>query len=137
MYSSMDSMATGFSCSPKLWMLKQIRRLLISTFVGWANTCILPVAKISSASANSLERLSPYVAKAEFVLSLCEQIMKKENVLPGDRSLIDRALRSIYKPLIESKYTAPCPTIKDLWAALNSQGGMSVDLSGLKSSGLK
>lgn len=23
---------------------------------------------------------------------------------------------------IESKYTAPCPTIKDLWAALNSQG---------------
>ena len=48
--------------------------------------------------------------------------MKKENVLPGDRSLIDRALRSIYKPLIESKYTAPCPTIKDLWAALNSQG---------------
>ena len=66
--------------------------------------------------------IPPYVAKAEFVLSLCEQIMKKENVLPGDRSLIDRALRSIYKPLIESKYTAPCPTIKDLWAALNSQG---------------
>ena len=49
--------------------------------------------------------IPPYVAKAEFVLSLCEQIMKKENVLPGDRSLIDRALRSIYKPLIESKYT--------------------------------
>ena len=66
--------------------------------------------------------IPPYVAKAEFVLSLCEQIMKKENVLPGDRSLIDRALRSIYKPLIESKYTAPCPTIKDLWSALNSQG---------------
>lgn len=36
--------------------------------------------------------IPPYVAKAEFVLSLCEQIMKKENVLPGDRSLIDRAL---------------------------------------------
>ena len=28
--------------------------------------------------------IPPYVAKAEFVLSLCEQIMKKENVLPGD-----------------------------------------------------
>ncbi|MFQ9762302.1 MAG: hypothetical protein ACLRYE_03285 [Gemmiger formicilis] len=34
--------------------------------------------------------IPPYVAKAEFVLSLCEQIMNKENVLPGDRSLIDR-----------------------------------------------
>lgn len=26
-----------------------------------------------------------------------------------------------YKPLMESHYTAPCPTIKDLWMALNNQ----------------
>ena len=45
MYSNMDSMATGLSWSPRLWILKQIRRLLISTFVGCANIFMLPVAK--------------------------------------------------------------------------------------------
>lgn len=38
-----------------------------------------------------------YVAKAEFVLSLCEQIMGKEHILAGDKSLIDDALENIYK----------------------------------------
>ena len=54
-------------------------------------------------------------------MSLCEQIMGKEHILAGDKSLIDDALENIYKPLMESHYTAPCPTIKDLWMALNNQ----------------
>lgn len=66
-------------------------------------------------------KIPPHVAKAEFVLSLCEQIMGKEHILAGDKSLIDDALENIYKPLMESHYTAPCPTIKDLWMALNNQ----------------
>mgnify|MGYP006866732027 CR=1 FL=1 len=66
-------------------------------------------------------KIPPHVAKAEFVLSLCEQIMGKEHILAGDKSLIDDALENIYKPLMESHYTVPCPTIKDLWMALNNQ----------------
>ena len=52
-------------------------------------------------------KIPPHVAKAEFVLSLCEQIMGKEHILAGDKSLIDDALENIYKPLMESHYTAP------------------------------
>ena len=70
---------------------------------------------------NKATKIPPHVAKAEFVLSLCEQIMGKEHILAGDKSLIDDALENIYKPLMESHYTAPCPTIKDLWMALNNQ----------------
>ena len=41
-------------------------------------------------------KIPPHVAKAEFVLSLCEQIMGKEHILAGDKSLIDDALENIY-----------------------------------------
>ena len=50
--SSMEIIATGFSCSPKRLMLKQIRRLDISTFVGCAKAFMLPFAKISIAKAS-------------------------------------------------------------------------------------
>lgn len=70
---------------------------------------------------DSLTRIPPRIAKAEFVLSLCEQIMGKENILPGDKSLIDRSLKAIYRPLVESGYQTSCPTLKDLWADLQNQ----------------
>ena len=66
-------------------------------------------------------RVPPHTAKAEFVLSLFEQIMGRDNLQAGDRSLIDRCLRNIYRPLVRSKYTAPCPTLTDLWQELNRQ----------------
>lgn len=66
-------------------------------------------------------KVLPHVAKAEFILSLCEQIMDKENVHPGDNSLIDRSLKNIYKPLVRSGYTAACPTLTDLWQDLQKQ----------------
>ncbi len=47
--------------------------------------------------------------------------MGKEHLLAGDKSLIAASLKNIYKPLIASGYTAPCPTIRDLWMALNNQ----------------
>lgn len=70
---------------------------------------------------DSLTRIPPRIAKAEFVLSLCEQIMGKENILPGDKSLIDRSLKAIYRPLVESGYQTSCPTLKELWADLQNQ----------------
>ncbi len=36
-------------------------------------------------------------------------------MIPGDKSLIDRSLKNIYKPLVDSHYTIPCPTLVDLW----------------------
>ena len=37
----------------------------------------------------------------------------------SDRSLIADSLKNIYKPLIASGYTAPCPTLGDLYRDLN------------------
>lgn len=66
-------------------------------------------------------KIPPSLAKVEFVLSLCEQIMGKENIKEGDRSLIDRSLKNIYKPLVRNHYKGECPTITDLWNDLNAQ----------------
>lgn len=55
------------------------------------------------------------------MLSLFEKIMEKENVLPGDKSLVDKSLENIYKPLVDSDYTILCPTLKNLWEDLNGQ----------------
>ena len=66
-------------------------------------------------------KIQPHTAKAEFVLSLCEQIMGRENIQAGDKSLIDRSLKHIYKPLIKSGYKDACPTLTDLYNDLKEQ----------------
>ena len=44
-----------------------------------------------TSNTDKATKIPPHVAKAEFVLSLCEQIMGKEHILAGDKSLIDDA----------------------------------------------
>lgn len=66
-------------------------------------------------------KIQPHTVKAEFVLSLCEQIMGKDNIQAGDKSLIDRSLKHIYKPLIKSGYKDACPTLTDLYNDLKEQ----------------
>ena len=63
----------------------------------------------------------PRQAKAEFVLSLFQQIMGEEYGRAGDRTLVDRALERIYRPLVQSGYKAQCPTLYDLWQDLSEQ----------------
>lgn len=65
--------------------------------------------------------LPPRVIKSEYVLSLCEQIMGHNHIIPGDRSLVDRSLDNIYQPFVKAKYQGPCPTLYDLWKDLNAQ----------------
>ena len=65
-------------------------------------------------------KILPQNAKSEFVLSLFEKVMEG-NMIPGDKSLIDRSLKNIYKPLVDSHYTIPCPTLVDLWKDLLAQ----------------
>lgn len=69
----------------------------------------------------------PHMAKVEFILSLCEQIMGKDNVQPGDRTLVDRSLRNVYDPLVKSNYQEPCPTLTDLWHELLALGHERAD----------
>ena len=60
------------------------------------------------------------VAKIEFVLSMLDKLIGENGHLqPEDRSLIAASLKNIYKPLIASGYTAPCPTLGDLYRDLN------------------
>ena len=62
----------------------------------------------------------PDVAKIEFVLSMLDKLIGENGHLqPEDRSLIAASLKNIYKPLIASGYTAPCPTLGDLYRNLN------------------
>ena len=48
-----------------------------------------------------------------------EQRLRQRRMEPEDRSLIAASLKNIYKPLIASGYTAPCPTLGDLYRDLN------------------
>ncbi|OUP23515.1 ATP-binding protein [Gemmiger sp. An194] len=63
----------------------------------------------------------PNEAKVEFILSLCEQIMGKNNGYIGDKSIIDNSLRNIYAPYVKTNYKGDCPTLHDLWKDLKEQ----------------
>lgn len=63
----------------------------------------------------------PNEAKVEFILSLCEQIMGKNNGYIGDKSIIDNSLRNIYAPYVKANYEGDCPTLHDLWKGLKEQ----------------
>lgn len=82
---------------------------------------VVDISPISETHFNPLDfypdgksKILPQNAKSEFVLSLFEKVMEG-NMIPGDKSLIDRSLKNIYKPLVDSHYTIPCPTLVDLW----------------------
>lgn len=70
---------------------------------------------------DAVNKVPPDLAKIEFVLSLCEQIMGKDNIEAGDKSLIGRSLKNVYKPFVRAKYQGACPTLTDLWRDLNNQ----------------
>ena len=63
----------------------------------------------------------PNEAKVEFILSLCEQIMGKNNGYIGDKSIIDNSLRNIYAHYVKANYKGDCPTLHDLWKDLKEQ----------------
>lgn len=68
-------------------------------------------------------KIPPHVAKAEFVLSLCEQIMGKEHILAGDKSLIDDALENIYANHSTSLHS------KELFSSISSQNTILPSMS--------
>lgn len=64
---------------------------------------------------------NPIALKAEFVLSLFEQIVGKDKLGAFQKSVIDRCLTNIYSPYIKKKYKGKAPTLIDLVNNLKEQ----------------
>ncbi|MBR3867787.1 MAG: ATP-binding protein [Clostridia bacterium] len=64
---------------------------------------------------------SPIAFKAEFVLSLFEQIMGKDGIDAIQKSIVDRCLTNVYKNYIKRGYTGKVPTLVDLCNDLRKQ----------------
>ena len=89
------------------------------------------VIKISANSNNHINALdinkdygegkSPLNDKAEFVLSLCEQIMGTDNGIGKDKSLIDRCVKIVYQDYENRKYQGTPPTLEDFRKVLLRQ----------------
>ena len=61
----------------------------------------------------------PVVAKSEFILSLCEQIMK--NITPNQEAIIDRCTAEVYKYFQQGNYQGTPPTLDDFRDVLLKQ----------------
>lgn len=64
---------------------------------------------------------SPISFKAEFVLSLFEQVIGKGGVNAIQKSIVDRCLANVYKNYIKRGYTGKVPTLVDLCNDLKQQ----------------
>ena len=64
---------------------------------------------------------SPISFKAEFVLSLFEQVMGKDGIDAIQKSIVDRCLTNVYKNYIKRDYTGKVPTLVDLCNDLRKQ----------------
>ena len=72
-------------------------------------------------NADYADGASPIALKAEFVLSLFEQIVGKDKLGAFQKSIIDRCLTNIYSPYIKKKYKGKPPTLIDLVKNLKEQ----------------
>lgn len=66
------------------------------------------------------EGANPIVAKSEFVLSLCDQLMGPGKLGAGQKSLIDRCTDQVFRSYIRD-FSGQPPTLMDLHAALLAQ----------------
>ena len=89
------------------------------------------VVQLSATSKNNINALdinpdyagdaNPIALKAEFVMSLFEQIAGRDNVGAFQKSIIDRCLTKIYAGYIKKQYQGNPPTLVDLVKELNKQ----------------
>ncbi|MBR2431075.1 ATP-binding protein [bacterium] len=64
---------------------------------------------------------SPIAFKAEFVLSLFEQVMGKDGIDAMQKSIVDRCLKNVYANYVKKDYTGKVPTLVDLCNNLRKQ----------------
>jgi len=63
----------------------------------------------------------PVRAKSEFILSLCEIIMKPKVVGADEKSMIDRCVKKVYESYVKGGFTGQAPTFKDFYDVLLEQ----------------
>ncbi len=70
---------------------------------------------------NYSEDDSPLALKSDFILSLCELVIGgKEGLQPIDKTVIDRAVRNVYRPFLADPDPAKMPILGDLYDELLS-----------------
>ena len=89
------------------------------------------VINISATSDNHINALyinknyadgkDPITMKSQFVMSLCQQALKREDLTSRDESIIDRCVRNVYKDFVESDFTGTVPTLRDFYDELMLQ----------------
>ena len=71
---------------------------------------------------NYSEDESPLALKSDFLLSLCELVVGgKEGLQPVDKTVIDRAVRNVYRPYLAAPDPAKMPILQDLYGELLKQ----------------
>ena len=71
---------------------------------------------------NYSEDDSPLALKSDFILSLCELVIGgKEGLQPIDKTVIDRAVRNVYRPFLANPDPANMPILGDLYDELLRQ----------------
>ena len=71
---------------------------------------------------NYSEDDNPLALKSDFLLSLCELVIGgKEGLQPVDKTVIDRAVRNVYRPFLADPDPAKMPVLGDLYDELLKQ----------------
>ena len=71
---------------------------------------------------NYSEDDNPLALKSDFILSLCELVIGgKEGLQPVDKTVIDRAVRNVYRPFLADPDPAKMPVLGDLYDELLKQ----------------
>ena len=71
---------------------------------------------------NYSEDDNPLALKSDFILSLCELVIGgKEGLQPVDKTVIDRAVRNVYRPYLADPDPAKMPVLGDLYDELLKQ----------------
>ena len=71
---------------------------------------------------NYSEDDSPLALKSDFILSLCELVIGgKESLQPIDKTVIDRAVRNVYRPFLADSAPEKMPILGDLYDELLRQ----------------
>ena len=71
---------------------------------------------------NYSEDDNPLAVKSDFILSLCELVIGgKEGLQPVEKTVIDRAVRNVYRPFLADPVPAKMPILGDLYNELLKQ----------------
>lgn len=72
-------------------------------------------------NVNYADGADPIKLKSEFILSIFEQVIGKDNLGAAEKSIIDRCLKTVYASYVKRKFDGKVPTLLDLVKELKKQ----------------